>query len=348
MRNTNHSQILIIGAGLSGLSLAYFLKKEKDLDIRILESREDVGGRIETTDLVDFGATWFNESHSHLIELFHELGLEKFEQYSSGKSLLVYNSMAPAHEFESDPNAISIYRAAGGSKALITALKENCQSDIRTSTSVISLRKEEDFIKVETNRGEYRCEKLIFTLPPNLIPSLKFSPALDSDLLHQMIRTHTWMSNAIKVGLTFREPFWRKKGFSGTVIGQIGPVIELYDHCSATDEQYALMGFVNEGLRPESREKRKEKILAYLEKYLGSEIKDFISYQEKDWSKDEHTSLSKPLSTYMSPDYGHPIFNQWYWEGSLRFSGTETAPQFGGYMEGAILSSKMLSSEILN
>ena len=74
-----------------------------------------------------------------------------------------------------------------------------------------------------------------------------------------MKQTHTWMSNAIKVGLTFATPFWREKNFSGTIIGQVGALTELYDHSSADNKTFALMGFVNEGLRALSATERKER-----------------------------------------------------------------------------------------
>ena len=98
------------------------------------------------------------------------------------------------------------------------------------------------------------------------------------------------MSNTIKVGLTFETPFWREKNLSGTVIGQVGAVTELYDHADAEDNNFALMGFVNEGLRDVSTEDRKSRILEYLSKYLGQEIMGYMTYEEKDWSQDQNTS----------------------------------------------------------
>lgn len=41
-----------------------------------------------------------------------------------------------------------------------------------------------------------------------------------------MQTTPTWMSNAVKVGISYPEAFWKKKGLSGTIIGQIEPVID--------------------------------------------------------------------------------------------------------------------------
>jgi monoamine oxidase len=43
----NNTKIIIIGAGLSGLMIAYLYKK-KGIDVLILEANTRIGGRIET------------------------------------------------------------------------------------------------------------------------------------------------------------------------------------------------------------------------------------------------------------------------------------------------------------
>ena len=146
------------------------------------------------------------------------------------------------------------------------------------------------------------------------------------------------MSNAIKIGMTFKNPFWRNKNMSGTLIGQVGAVTELYDHCSVDGKTFSLMGFVNEGLREFSPEERKQRILTHLKTHLGNEVLDYESYEEKDWSADKHTSCEQIKSIYMSPRYGNSAFSEFHLNGKLVFSGTETSPLYGGYMDGAIYS----------
>lgn len=340
-------KFIIIGAGLSGLASAHELHKAGEKDFIILESRDRIGGRIMTNDAIDFGATWFQKHHGHVVSLLKELDLDKFYQYSQGRSVLVYSTMAPEHYFESDPSAPSAHRIVNSSQAMIQSLAKPFKEKIQLETTVRKISDKNDTLLIETDNGNYTARKVILTVPPNIATRIKFSPELPEQLTQIMNKTHTWMSNAIKVGLTFETPFWRDKNLSGTVIGQVGAVTELYDHTDAEENNFALMGFVNEGLRDVSVEERKGRILDYLSKYLGQEIMDYKTYEEKDWSKDTNTATETIKSVYMSPSYGNKVFEKMYLEGKLIFSGAETSPVHGGYMDGAIYSGLFSAKMVL-
>lgn len=343
-----HSKYIIVGAGLSGLTTAYRLLQSGEEDFTILEARSRVGGRIHTQDGVDMGATWFQEQHSQVQELIRYFEIDKFPQYQAGKSVLVYNSMAPAHYFESDTSGAVANRLAGGSIQLIEALSKSLHHKIQLNVALNSIEDCGTQVVLQTEKGEFTAEKLIVTIPPKLASGLEYKPPLPASLLAAMKQTHTWMSNAIKLGLRYDRPFWREQQLSGTIIGQIGPVIELYDHSAADNNSFALMGFVNEALRDVSPEARKKKILDYLVKYLGPEALEYTDYLEKDWSQDPHTSCKNLKSVYMSPSYGNPAFKSFYMDNKLLFSGTETSSQFGGYLEGAVCSGENAAQMLMN
>ena len=341
------SKYCIIGAGLSGLTTAYQLMMQGESDFVILEGRSQIGGRVHTRDGVDLGATWFQEYHTYLLEMLDVLKLRKFPQYQEGKNVLVYNTMAPAHYFESDPNAPAANRLAGGSIALIEALSENMQDKICINTQVLEIREEGANLIITTTEKCYSAEKVIVAIPPQLAGNISYSPEIPESVLKAMKQTHTWMSNSIKVGITYATPFWREKELSGTIIGQVGPVIELYDHNDYKDQKFRLMGFVNESLRDVSAALRKEKILEYIEKYFGKEAGNYLDYFEKDWSEDPFTSNENLKSLYMIPPYGNELFAKKYMSNKLLFSSSETSPVYGGYLEGAVYSGLRAASLIL-
>ncbi len=346
--NHNSYKYLIVGAGLSGLTTAFQLQLAGETDFLILESRDRIGGRIITKNGIDFGATWFHNHHTHVVDLVENLGLTKFHQFDRGKSVLVYNSMAPAHYFENDPTTPSAFRIAGGSSRLIEKLAEPIKAKIHLHQPVTQVIESDNKLSVKTNENVYEARKVVMTIPPRIANRVIFDPILPNQCIEAMESTHTWMSNAIKIGLTFKTPFWRQKEMSGMLIGQIGPVVELYDHVNFEENTFALMGFVNEALRDLSTKERKTKILGYLEKYLGSEVLNHELYEEKDWSKDNHTSCNSIKSIYMSPGYGNKAFDTAYLNGKLYFSGAETSVVHGGYMDGAIRSGLITANKIMD
>lgn len=88
--------IVIVGAGLSGLSAARELqKRNKQLKVLVLEAKDRVGGRTvgenlpaaDGTDLWDMGGQWVASSQHHVMELIREFGVEVYPQYTKGKKV---------------------------------------------------------------------------------------------------------------------------------------------------------------------------------------------------------------------------------------------------------------------
>ncbi|KAL1509472.1 hypothetical protein ABEB36_004198 [Hypothenemus hampei] len=74
---SNYSKVLIIGAGMAGLSAAYHLTKNNFTDFKLLEARNRIGGRIIqvpiANDKVELGANWI---HGVLGNPVYELAMQ--------------------------------------------------------------------------------------------------------------------------------------------------------------------------------------------------------------------------------------------------------------------------------
>jgi Monoamine oxidase len=82
--------VVIIGAGPSGLTAAYELKK-CGKTVAVLEARDRVGGRTWSEEMegatIEIGGQWISPDQTGLYSLINELGIETFERYKEGKSL---------------------------------------------------------------------------------------------------------------------------------------------------------------------------------------------------------------------------------------------------------------------
>ncbi|HEY9425152.1 MAG TPA: NAD(P)/FAD-dependent oxidoreductase [Microterricola sp.] len=84
--------VVIIGAGASGLTAASELKKA-GLTVAVLEARDRVGGRTWTDHfdghLIEIGGQWVSPDQDALIETLAELGLETYSRYRDGDSIYI-------------------------------------------------------------------------------------------------------------------------------------------------------------------------------------------------------------------------------------------------------------------
>ena len=345
--------VIIIGGGLSGLSTAYYLKKES-ISFKILEAQNRLGGRIETVfgnqnTPMEMGATWFGKDHKNLIYILSELNIGYFEQHNEGIALFETMSFEPPQQYFVPANTHSAYRIQGGSYSIIEALYQNIgKENVVLNTEIIEIVDGGDSIKItDSAKNIFYCKRLIISIPPKLlINTISFLPALPPTLHQVMQKTQTWMSGSAKFSVEYKKPFWKEMGFSGSVYSQSGLAPEIYDHSNFENTKFAMKGFLNGSSIHYTFEERMEKVIAQLKHYFGNEAQNFISYNDKIWS-DKYIQPNK--DNFLPPhlNNGNPIFEENYMNGKLFFTGTETSNTFGGYMEGAIIASNSVAARVL-
>ena len=86
------------------------------------------------------------------------------------------------------------------------------------------------------------------------------------------------------------------------------------------------------------KEERLALVLKQLSKYFGSQVQNFLTYEETVWQNESFTFSDYPSHVLPHQNNGHSTFQQTFFDDQLFIAGSETASNFPGYMEGAVRS----------
>ena len=337
-------RVLIIGGGLSGLALAHALEA-KGQDYVLVEARARFGGRIKTKyhgdGYFDLGPAWFWPGQPRIAALIEQLGLEKFDQFSAG-DLVYENETGQVQRGRGFSSMQGSWRLKDGLGKLIDTLAEKLPENRRqlnaVATHLSQSHASNDITATLANGEKIRADQVVLSLPPRIAANITFDPALPDQTLAAMQNVPTWMASQAKAIAVYDTPFWRKDGLSGDGQSRFGPMVEIHDASPAMGGPYALFGFI--GVPPQARideNTLRQHLTAQLTRLFGPKAATPKHLFLKDWAYDPYTSTAADLTPmYAHPTYGYPHTMTGLWNNQLRFSGTEVAPEFGGYIEGAL------------
>ncbi|WP_299143086.1 FAD-dependent oxidoreductase [uncultured Tateyamaria sp.] len=346
------TRTLIIGGGLSGLALADRLAAAGQ-DFQLVEARDRFGGRVLTDTIggaaFDLGPAWFWPGQPRMAALLDRLGTGVFEQYAQGELMFEDESgqVAQGRGFASMQGS---YRVVGGLGAVIDGLRRSLPQDrLHPSTPVTALHRVAGGVQVHTaSGGRVTAQRVVLAMPQRLVAALDYQPPLPASAVSAITETATWMAGQAKAIAVYDRPFWREAGLSGDAMSRHGPMVEIHDASPAQGGPYALFGFV--GVPAKGRRDQqalRTQVQAQLVRLFGAAAASPVAIVIKDWAFDPHTATTddqQPL--YAHPQYGVPQAAENMWDGALILSGTEAAPQFGGYLEGALEAAENTASSL--
>jgi monoamine oxidase len=361
---TSTPPVLIIGAGLAGLTAAHTLH-EAGIPVLVLEARDRVGGRTwavpalagsPEAELIDLGATWGWAHHPQLMQLLPALGIQPFEQYSAGAT--TWEMPQDVLRLAQPSGSAGYLRFAGGAAVLCRTLAQRLPADcLRLQTRVTQVRQlpQAQGIEVQAMQDErprtFMAAAVIMTLPPRLVAhTIHFEPALLAPLQQTMQAVPTWMSHAQKSVAVYEEPFWRAQDWSGFALSQTGPLLEIHDASPQSGRPGVLFGFfaAPHALRAAPVSERQAAVLAQLERLFGPRAAHPLSYHELDWTQEPLTSVpgdEQPPSQV--PLQGPALLRQPVWESTLYWAGAETSTSEWGRLDGAIESGRWAARQLL-
>jgi monoamine oxidase len=348
---TLNTETLIIGGGLSGLYLARQLEQAGH-DYLLLEARTRFGGRIyspsidNTEDHFDMGPAWFWPGQPRMAKLLQELNIPYFDQAARGN--LVFED--PSGQVRRDLDMATMegaHRVEGGLESVIEALVSSLPVDrlrLASPVSQIKLIDDEILVSALGEHSETKAKRIVICLPPRLaVHSISFSPPLPQQTIGQMRACPTWMAAHAKFIAVYETPFWREMGLSGDAISHKGPMMELHDASPQSENtpngRGAIFGFL--GVPADARKGQDASVIQACKQQLinlfGERAGSPLDIIYKDWSDDPFTATPEDANGPQSHPHYHAIsISEADWQNRLFFAVTETAPQFGGFLEGAL------------
>jgi monoamine oxidase len=239
-------------------------------------------------------------------------------------------------------------RILGGSQTLANGMAAQLKDEIILNAPVRIVNQEDEMVMaVCDGERKFSAKKMIITIPPVLVPAIRFNRRLPNN--REQLMQRMFMGTVGKCYAIYDKPFWRDKGLNGLCATNEGPITVTFDN-SPSDAKYGvLMGFVlaNQAkdffLLPESE--RKANALKCFENFLGPQALHPQHYLDFSWSNEEWSrgcyAAVMPTGTWTS--VGKTLREPC---GNIHWAGTETSDIWNGYMEGAVRAGERAAGEI--
>lgn len=325
--------VLIVGAGVSGLTLAWTLA-QAGRQVEVVEARDRIGGRAHTVELAgfdyDLGASWVWGNELAARTLLDALGIERRPSLVEGDDL--YDDGHQVQRGRLPRELVAQYRLLGGTGSITRALAERI-GPVRLSRPARVIEPTTNGVRVHFDDGTIEARHVAFAGPPSLLGAGVELRGVASETLSDLSRVPVWMGEVAKVVAVYDAPFWRHAGLSGRVFSRRGPMNEVHDLTNPNDSRGgALFGFVH---RANALDGWEEAVRAQLDRLFGSKAASPAAFHAMPWWGEEYTvpSNAPPADEQL---FGHKMLREPLLSGRLHLASTETAGVSTGHLNGAI------------
>ncbi len=245
------------------------------------------------------------------------------------------------------PGGAQQNRFVGGAQQICERLAAEVGERVVLNAPVQAIEQGADGVTVRTPGQTYQGQFVIVAVPPLLAGRIDYQPRLPAKRDHLMARMP--MGSVIKYIAVYERAFWRDAGFSGEAFSDTGPAVTTFDDSSPDGSQPALVTFsdgeVARVWSERSPEERRQAVLTEFVRFFGPEAGRPIAFVEKNWLEDPWSRgcyvgvMGPGTMTSWGPALREPC-------GRIHWSGTETATDWMGYIEGAIQSGYRAADEV--
>ncbi len=237
---------------------------------------------------------------------------------------------------------------AEGTGPLAQHLADRLGGSIVLNAPVTRVEQGKGRVTVATAMATYHAGSLIVATPPQLYGTIGLLPLMPEHR-RQVIEAYQ-PGSVIKTVLVFEAPWWRHRGFSGSLLSPGGICNAALDASTPNAGAGVLVLFSTaaSGHRLGQKKAEDERIacvLDWLSVVNGAAIPMPIASRSVDWNADRwslggYASRRGPGGWSAAPDLFASI-------GHIHFAGTETATEWRSFMEGALQSAESAADAIL-
>ena len=237
----------------------------------------------------------------------------------------------------------------GGAGLIAARMAERLGDGVHVNAPVRAVTQRDDRVDVDAEGVAVSARHLVVTIPPSLIPDIRFDPALPDD--RQQLYRKAVAGPETKTLVVYDEPFWRADGFSGQTSEPNSASEVTLDASPMSGSPGVLASFrfgaVAEKFDNLSEGDRRSALLDRLAARLGPRAATPVDVVETPWWKEEWT---KGCSMAHFPPgvltrYGHLLREP---HGNVHWAGTEMSVVSHGAMDGAARSGERAAAEILD
>ncbi|MDG5486046.1 flavin monoamine oxidase family protein [Mycolicibacterium gadium] len=215
-------------------------------------------------------------------------------------------------------------------------LAERLGDRVVVDAPVRRITQDDNGTTVQTDSATIKAKYAIVTVAPAHRANIEFQPALPEKAAGL---TRTWPMGALsKAFVAYEKPFWRADGLSGEGLTDTGTAFITFDVSPDESGPGILMVFcsprVFDGFSPEMRRSR---VIKQLVDLYGPQAMTPIDYIDHCWGTDSFApgGPHPAAPPYASVSYGSALIDP---HGRIHWAGTETAGEWAGTMNGAVLT----------
>ena len=260
-------------------------------------------------------------------------------------------------------HALRYIRAAGGVDHMLDVEGGQQQHRYRETTQEIAKRvaerlgdsivldepvrrieQDDTGVTVRTDHEIVTAPYAIVTAAPAHRADIEFQPALP-ERAEGLVRN--WRMGVLsKAFVAYDKPFWRTNGLSGEAVTDTGTVFITFDVSPDPDGPGILMAFcdprVFDGFTPDIRRTR---VIEQLADLYGEQARGPIDYLDHCWGSEPFApgGPNPAVAPYATVTYGSALTEP---HGRIHWAGTETAGEWAGCMNGAVLTGQRAAERV--